>query len=133
MAVQTRYWNIIFFCLLAFLSIGIYFAYTFVYDVVDSVNSSRTVRGMYQSILFYTFVIFFTGLEMIIDFTRVGLQKYYRPTSVDILREQLKREKHSELIKVKDIQMTRSSPSTKIRPTNLELVGLTNNPQHERH
>ena len=66
-----------------------------------------------------------TGFEMMIDFGRVGIQKTYYPTSVDILREQMKRDKYSQS-KVNDIQLTRIPPTTTKSPppkADIEAVG----------
>jgi len=86
----TRYWNIFFVLTLVFLTFAAFYAFTFVYNVFDSQNSSRTIGKDYDSFVYWSFVILFIGLQLLFDLSRVVLQQIYKPSSADKLRRQQK-------------------------------------------
>jgi len=124
----TRYWNIIFVLCMLILTFACFYAFTFVYNVITSANSSYTVLMDYESFIYWAYVIFFIGLEIMLDLGRQLVHTLYKPNSADILRIQQKREKNASRNKDMPLHVAMKGPNA-----GFELVPSSKNPVGSRN
>ena len=82
----------------------------------------------YESFIYWAYVIFFIGLELMLDIGRQMAHTLYKPNSADILRIQQKREKKASRVKNMPLK-----EAMKNHNGGFELVPTSKNPVVSRN